>query len=34
MDTRILDELEACFGPELSLAGNGLDSLEAAVISI
>jgi len=31
MDTRIFDELEECFGQELSLAGNDLGTLESAV---
>lgn len=31
MNTKILDELEACFGQELSLVGENLGSLESAI---
>jgi len=34
MDTRIFDELEECFGQELSLAGTDLGTLESAVATV
>ena len=32
MNTKILDELEACFGQELSLVGENLGDLESAIV--